>query len=221
MNAEKSFGNLSFRPVSSKWIVLATSILIFFLRLAPCSGQGVLQFRFDDHPPGYATPASTYGESGMGFWNPYGPENLILAGSGIDSLPQNGTAYLQVSTGAKLGFTLTSGMHFNLISFDAAEYVNNLGSVTLQVVGYKSMGVTVTNLFSLDEINDGTGPLQDFQTFYPDSQFLNVYRVDVLTDRWSLDNLVINGVPEPSSGALILLGTLCGLGWSWVRSKRR
>jgi hypothetical protein len=37
--------------------------------------------------------------------------------------------------------------------------------------------------------------------------------VDVLNASWALDNLVIGGVPEPSTGALIALGTACVVGY--------
>ena len=74
------------------------------------------------------------------------------------------------------------------------------------------MGITVTNYFT---VSSGS-----FQTFYPDSSFLNVSEVEVLNARWSLDNLVVGGVPEPSSCVLILLGGLCGLGRAWMRGRR-
>jgi hypothetical protein len=70
------------------------------------------------------------------------------------------------------------------------------------------MASAVTNYFSLDGINYGTGLLQDFQAFQPDSSFINLYRVDIYGG-FSLDNLVISDVPEPSAGALALLGAAC------------
>lgn len=167
-------------------------------------------------PRGTYTTLSQYSESGMRFWTPYGPEGVVLLGSGVNGAPDNGTAYLATS-GGRLGFTFISGMHFNLVSFDLAE--DRPLSVAFQVVGYKSMGVTVTNSFATDGIMDGTGPAQDFQTFYFDSRFEDLYRVDILTDRWALDNLVVY-VPEPSAPCLLLLGTLTAFGCSWSGSKR-
>ncbi len=175
-----------------------------------CQGQGTMTFTFEAEPPGSTTPVSVYNESGMQFSNPYGAQNLVLAGNGVSGLPSDGTAFLQVSTGADLGFTFLSGAHFNLVSFDAAGYGTSYGGASLEVIGYKAMGVMVTNFFAVDSVNNRrTGLLPDFQTFTFDSQFQNVFRVDVLTDRWSLDNLVVSGVPEPSSTALIVMGGAC------------
>jgi hypothetical protein len=150
----------------------------------------------------------------MNFWNPYGEENLALLGPGISGYPNDGTAYLAITTGADLRFSLTPLALFNLVSIDAANYADDPPS-TLEVVGYKThiMGppVLVTNYFTTTFA---------FQTFHLDSQFTGLYQVDVLTDRWSLDNLVVSGVPEPSCGALVVLAALCGLGRAWIRGRR-
>ena len=43
-------------------------------------------------------------------------------GSGLSGAPDNGTAYLQATTGARLAFRFTEFALFNLVSFDVAEY---------------------------------------------------------------------------------------------------
>ena len=107
-----------------------------------------------------------------------------------------------------------------MLSFDAAGYNTSLPGAALEVIGYKSMGVMVTNYLTVDSLADRrANNLSDFQTFYLSSQFQNVYRVDVVTSQWSLDNVVISGVPEPSSCALILLGGMWGLGRAWMRGR--
>ena len=152
---------------------------------------------------------------------------LYLSGGGITGHPDNGTGWLLVpDNGAPnngLEFGSTDGITlFNMVSFDAAEEAG-LGATTLTVVGYKPqiMGPTtvVTNVFTLDGVNDGTGPLQDFQTFYTDSSFVGLLRVDVYA-RFSLDNLVMGNVPEPSAAALMLLGICCAY-WRSTRKSRR
>jgi len=186
-------------------------------------GQGTMQSMFEGRERGTADAVGIYTESGMRFWNSYGPQNLLLNGGGIDWSPENGTGFLQVPIGARLvfGFYTFPGTPFSLLSFDAAEFATNyLGPVSLSVVGYKGMDVTVTNVFTTDGINDGTGPLTDFQTFHLDSQFADLYRVEILSDRFSIDNVLIGGVPEPSVCALVLLGTTCAFGQSWIRSRR-
>jgi len=174
-------------------------------------------------PPGTASAVSQYLEAGMRFWNPYGPEPLGLCGGGIGSQPDNGTAYLRVSTNGRLRFQFSSVALFDLVSFDLAEYDTNLpGPVTVHVVGYAVQDqIAGTADLTTDGINDGTGPLADFQTFRFDDRFRNLYRVEITTARFSLDNLVIGGVPEPSPGALLLLGVLCGIAHSWTRQRRQ
>ena len=142
----------------------------------------------------------------MFFHNPFGPESVTLMGGGLSWAPDNGTAYL-ADSGGSLSFQFSSGRTFNLLSFDLAE--DRSGAETVQVVGHKGMGMTVTNTFTTDGVMDGPGGAQDFQKFYFDSQFLGVWQVDLLSDRWAIDNLMISGVPEPTFGGLMLLGALC------------
>jgi hypothetical protein len=63
--------------------------------------------------------------------------------------------------------------------------------------------LTVTNYFTVSS--------QTFQTFHPDSSFMGVFQVDVLNASFSLDNLEVSGIPEPSVFALAVLATVCGL----------
>jgi len=168
-----------------------------------------MTFTFEGVPRGTQRNVGTYSESGMSF-TPVGPGNLLLSGGGIAGYPDNGTGYLEIPDGNMM---FTFNMDFKLVSFDAAVYWN-VAPQTLTVVGYRDdiMGLTVTNHFSVDS--------QTFQTFYLDSSFMNVGRVDVLNARWSLDNLFISGVPEPSADALLVLGTLSALGWAEVKRRR-
>ena len=178
-----------------------------------------MQFRFDVRPPGTWITTSDYTESGMWFVNPYGPEGMALLGAGVSGAADNGTGHLETSGGERLRFSFTNGMHFNLVSFDLAE--DRTIVVPFEVIGYKSMGVTVTESFTTDGIMDGPGGQADFQTFYFDSRFANVYEIDIITSRWALDNLVVSGVPEPSAGALVLLGAVCALGRRWGKGGKR
>jgi hypothetical protein len=80
-------------------------------------------------------------------------------------------------------------------------------AVTVQFIGYYADGSAITTSFTTDGIIDGTGPLADFQTFNFGSGWTGLTRVEVPGYGWSLDNLVV-AVPEPTSGALLLLGGL-------------
>ena len=58
-----------------------------------------------------------------------------------------------------------------------------------------------------DGIIDGTGPLADFETFTFGPEFSGLTRVEIPTIGWSLDNLAVSlGVPEPGTGALLIVG---------------
>jgi len=186
-----------------------------------CLAQGTMQLRFDGQPAGTRIAIWNYSESGVEFWNPYGPENLARVGSGVTTMPDNGTAYLQVSQGATLRFQAPSLPPFNLVSLDLAEYTTTSGPARVHLVAYSFMAAVVGTIdFTTDGINDSTGPLVDFETFTFDTRFQNVLWVEMTGGLFSLDNLVISGVPEPSSGGLILVGVFSWLGWSRVRRMR-
>jgi hypothetical protein len=176
--------------------------------LATCLAQGTLMIRFEGEPPGTERILGGYAESGVQFAT-LTPQSLYLSGGGIPGYPDNGTGYLEIPAGS-MAFSLDHFPPsfplalFDFLSFDAAEY-DSSGPSTLTVVGYHPMAGTVTNYFTVSS--------QNFQTFYLDSSFESVFRVDVLNAHWSLDNVVLGGVPEPSAAALALLGALCGLGW--------
>jgi hypothetical protein len=208
-------------PINRALALLVSALV--FSGLARCPAQGTMQFTFEGQPPGTWVVGDSYSESGMTFWNPYGPEGLARVGSGLSGAPDNGSAYLQTTTGANLvfGFYTSPTTYFNLVSFDVAEYDTSLpGPVTLHVIGYRAQHAPVVMDFTTDGINDGPGGLPDFQTLYFSSEFIQLSRVEILTDRWSLDNVVISGVPEPSACALGLLAAACALGRSWIRRRR-
>lgn len=161
-----------------------------------------------------------YVESGVSFWNAYGPEVLTLLQSGRSGYPDNGTKYLG-SGGVDLltfRFDTVPTTYFNLVSLDLAELFP--GPVTLQVIGYPVMSQAVTNMITTDGIMDGPGGQPDFETFYFGAAFQRVNRIEITTDRWYLDNVVISGVPEPSASALVLLGAACAFGQSRIKRRR-
>lgn len=128
-------------------------------------------------------------------------------GGGNSFSPENSTAYLQAGLGSSLMFSLLDGRTFDLISVDIAEYSTLFPNpLTVHFIGYRSDGSIVTTDLTTDGVIDGTGPLADFQTFYFDSRFSNLSRVEIPTTGWSLDNLIITPVPEPGSAVLIVLG---------------
>ena len=77
---------------------------------------------------------------------------------------------------------------------------------------------TVTTPFITDGIIDSTGLMADFQTFYFQG-WTDLTRMEIPTYGWSLDNVVVGGVPEPSAFALVLLGG--GLLWFLHNRERK
>jgi hypothetical protein len=74
------------------------------------------------------------------------------------------------------------------------------------------MAGTVTNYFTVSS--------QSFQTFYLDPSFAGVFMVDVLNASWSLDNVVVSGIPEPSAAALALVAGVSTLVRGSCRGRR-
>ncbi len=204
-----------------KTIAIAVSILAVLLPPAPqVLGQGTMSF--DGQTPGtYLVPIVLYTESGIQISGVQG-NGFALSGGSLSGYPENGSGYLHMAGGPGVKIGLVGGAYFNFLSFDIAESFTNVpGPVTVQVVGYHVMGQTVTNIFTTDGINDGTGPLSDFQHFFVDSQFQNIYRVDILGSPYALDNLILSNVPEPNTGSLALVGAGGAVAWSRFRRNRR
>ncbi len=195
---------------------LAIASALVFSGLVQCQGQGTMQVGFDGQPRGTSSTAGVYYESGMRFWNPSGYHSLLINGGGISpAYPDNGTSYLQPSGGAGgLAFRFDSYAVFGLASFDLAEYsTNSLAPITIHITGYGPQDqVVATTDVTSDSIN--------FQTFMFDARFANLCRVEISGDPWSLDNVVISGVPEPSTGALLVLAAACAVGRFWMRRDR-
>ncbi len=121
-----------------------------------------------------------------------------------------------------MAFSFPGGTSFSLLSFDLAEGgTNNPVPMTIQMIGYLHGGGALTNVFTTDGIIDGPGGLADFQTFYPDSGFTALDRIEIRSGGFSLDNVRL-WVPEPSSASLVLLGGAWLLAWRrWSSTRPR
>ena len=177
--------------------LLLLAALLLFSGLPLCLGQGTLQITFDGSPlqaPGTATLITNYSETGMLFTpiDSTDPASaFVRQGGGVPGypVPDNGTAYLQAGLGSTLMFSFSDGSLFGLTSVDLAGYSDVVPDFTVEFVGYLFNGGTVSTTFS------GSGIT--FQTFYFDSRFTGLTRVEIPNEPWSLDNLVIS-VPEPN-----------------------
>ena len=220
MNTIKFDSQQAFNRVRGANLKQFGAALVVLYLVAHCLGQGTTTVTFEGQPRGTVSQGlAFYDESGMRF-TVISPGALFLSGGGIAGYPDDGTGYLEIPDvfvgggGMTLGpnTTFPASAPFNLISFDAAVYWD-LGPQTLEVVGYHPMAGTVTEYFAVNS--------QTFQTFNLDSSFADVFRVDFLDARWSLDNIVFSAVPEPSTGALLVVGALCGIGYARVRRAGR
>ena len=188
--------------------------------VSTCFGQGIIQIGFEGpppQPPGTDYLIQEYFEAGMSF-RPIGIVEPGIGfgrvGAGDSRSPYNGsTSYLRASGADTLAFSFTNGAIFNLLSVDLAEYSTvDTEPALVRLVGYRQDGsFLITNIVT-DGIMDGTGPLADFQTFLIEG-FTNLVRVEIpttsdLSAGWSLDNLVVQPIPEPASFALLLFGGL-------------
>ncbi len=193
-----------------------------------CQGQGTFQWTatFDGPPPIQPSDAlaiNYYYENGMTFRPIQTTGQFGRSGGGGGSggwFAYNGTAYLVGAFTYSLSVTGLPA-RFGLVAVDLAEFSTLYQTpLTVQFVGYKLDGSMVTTEFVTDGIIDGTGPLVDFQTFYFDLRFADIVRVEVPTYGWSLDNMVFsNVIPEPSTGALAILGAVLG-GFRFFKRKQ-
>ncbi len=187
------------------------------LLLLPLAGraQGTFVNITFDGPPlvprGVVGGAAEYYEAGMWFRSVGSDSGFERAGGGITQFPENGTAYIGAGLSDFVKVTSANGAAFGLVSVDLAEYSTVKyanGPVTVHFIGYHFDGSFVTTQFTTDGFIDGTGPLPDFQTFYFDSRFTGLQRVEIPHgNNWWLDNLVV-AVPEPSFFVLFGLGGL-------------
>ena len=206
------------KSLANRGLATGASRIVLFCLLGQAHGQGTMQIGFQNQ----MAPAPYY-ESDMWFGRLYaGPEVLWLTPSGMSGYPDNGTRYLQMPTGTGLEFGFSSFTLFDLVSVDLAELHSSWpGPVAVHVVGYKPQyEIAGTIDFTTDGVNDGPGGAADFQTFTFDGRFQNLWRVQITTDRFSIDNVVIGGVPEPSANGLLLLAAACAFGRSRIKRRR-
>lgn len=124
--------------------------------------------------------------------------------------------------------TPVAGGTFSLLRAQFSEFSNsNEGADEVRVVGNLSGGGTVGKTVQLDGIADGAGAANDFQSEGFDGSWSNLVSVTFVganggtstnesTDRWSLDNVVVDNVPEPAT----LLLASCGI-LGMLSSRRR
>lgn len=173
-----------------------------------------------------ASSVSSFTTQGFSVSNVPVPGSLAFISSGGSSFcgppcPENGTNHL-LNLGGGWRFSESGNTPFTLASFDGAEAHQDRQSLwarDILVTGTLAGGGTVSASFALDFIQDGDGPLNDFQTFLLPSSFTNLLSVEFKgingsSSNWfSMDNVNVAAgrpVPVPAT-ALLLAAGLAGL----------
>lgn len=162
-----------------------------------------------DQPPASSYSITEYEENGMLFSPILPAVSIGRTVSGIPAFPDNGTAYLQADGAESLRFNFIDDSFFTLISVDLAGYSTIAPDAVVQFTGYLQDNSTVTTTFSVNGI--------EFQTFYFGPAFSNLIRVEIPTDSWSLDNLVVMQIPEPGMSVFLIAGGFL----FWMGQRRR
>jgi hypothetical protein len=158
------------------------------------------------------TPLTTYSENGFTVTNVQGFEDVQGFGNPAPSIGLPGVENGQSGIGS-FTVTQTGGGDFSLTSFDLLEEAPNGVSYTIKGSLNGSAVYTVNGL-------DGT---LAFTTLNPaeSNVEINSALFSFVNPGASLvvDNIVVTGVPEPSTWAMMILG-FCGIGFMAYRRKQ-
>lgn len=171
------------------------------------------------------SPSAAAPDSGMEFHGHevtyYSADSGVMWGP-VEETPNNGTAFLFVDkfgSGGNVDFFRTDRKTFSLLSLDLAEgstFPENFPPPTLVALGGRSDGSTVHAFLNLDGVMDGSGPLEDFETFLFGSEWQNLNFVSISMPGYfqlGIDNLEFSVTAVPLPAALpLMLGGLAGIG---------
>lgn len=180
-------------------------VTMFWLSFSVLSADVVLTF----DPPGLphgARYVNSHIESGVVFTS-VDSYPFEETDTGVSGRADDGSAHLDIM---RVGdqFKFQDNRLFRLYQFDVAEYSVGFCPATIQIAGYKSDNSFVTFVFTTDGIFDATGPLADFQTVTLPDTFTDLQRVQFNSAIFSIDNVSITIVPEPSTAGYVLLSAL-------------
>lgn len=147
------------------------------------------------------------GASGQFIIRNPGPGLLNL--SGVNTIPYNGTQYIAPFTSSIASLWNLSAQPFVLKSIDVAEYSATPNLVTmLRVTGTKIGGATLVATYNINR--SVLGQIGDFQTLTFNDDWSSLERLTIAAsdsnfrffNGFSLDNIVLEVIPEPSTGML-------------------
>jgi hypothetical protein len=154
-------------------------------------------------------------------------EHLHVINNLSPTVSWNDSAWLGIhGLDNQVTFTRQNGGAFSLVSLEASEFFGSPNGTEVLVTGTDTTGSILTLSFSLDDIGDGSGPLNDFQTINFSSDWQNLSSVKFQAsagggERWyALDNIVtVEAVPEPTTWTMLASG--CAIFGFFFRSGRR
>lgn len=120
---------------------------------------------------------------------------VVQDGNGVNDsgFPNNGGNYVRcLSADKAMIFGHQDGLAFDVHSVDLSEYsviVKYPGSV--RFYGHHPDGSVSEQIFQLDRIMDGNGPLEDFETFSFGTNFQNVVSLVASNAPFHMDNLLV------------------------------
>jgi hypothetical protein len=176
------------------------------------ASDAVTSSRFEQAGFALETRLSSGAFQSFSLRNP-GPGLLNL--NGLNTVPYNGTQYLTPFTSSIVSLWNLSSQPFVLKSLDVAEYSATPNLVTmLRVTGTKSDGGTVVATYNINRAV--LGQMGDFQTLTFDQNWSSLASLTIVAsdsnfrfyNGFSMDNVVLEVIPEPSTGVLVA-GLFC------------
>lgn len=137
--------------------------------------------------------------------------------NGLNTVPCNGSNYAVPFTGSEPVLRQKDDLPFRLYGFDLAEYSKSFDDPhSVAVTGYYATGGTIATVLQLDGRVEGLA--SDFETFTFDQNWNDLNRVVMFASvpwvsgvGFSVDNIEVSVIPEPSGIVMIGLVSGCAL----------
>lgn len=185
------------KNISSKGVI-ASGLAALFLQGA--IAHAVTTISFDRLPTSWEAGPLFDSVTDSGFTvKATGSPFFISSGSADDCTPQcaeKDSQYLATQNGNDaISVYKNDAGYFNLHSFEFSErHINHEFPTQIHVTGHVWDGSVVTTTFLFDGINDGSGPLNDFQTAVLPDSFRSLTSIefvsDTFSDSYGIDSIV-------------------------------
>ncbi len=137
------------------------------------------------------------------------PYKLCITGPNSIGNASNGTAHLSLLNDNSFEVFSLEGQLFDAVSIDLAEYSTVFQRPkTISFEGILGSGASVFVSFTTDGFIQGGNALNDFETFTFPVEFSNLSLLRSMTTGYSLDNLTLRVVPEPTLLSILSISLL-------------